>query len=970
MSSQSNRSTEDLIRKSLHAGHVYQLTHAKKESESSLRNWFENFLSLFEVEEQTIIQKFQYLWRRGDILKAQSTLLFPSNREQLAELFTQSRLAKDMFDPPLTDAEVTVLTETNGVALDYAIKAEGTNPVCITCHNDCVGTCVGHRLVFDRVIKHVTNGMYANTPAAFTEASTVRKALAKFQNTAKRFILPELADAFTNGKYINWQSLTNSIRRAFNVREERQTLSNLFSRIHVAASSAINMENKIDSLSNIAMEIAITDKNDFFRPKDFDGDLSQTMSAPEQYGPLVNTLLTYIVMRETVPMAKWEHVQTDFERRIQSGWSYRSWHENRPQLYDIVDKVKTVARRVGAVGVNHNDANMNEVDDDASVDDNESNIDPDYPIPSSYGGQNRHFESNRNERNHFQPSMTQEYRRVMNSQAPRRRSCLCLHCSHYHPQRLTVYHPEGSGFGGEGKYCLFDAEGKERNDVRGRDIHAIGGELKFIDADGVYPIMADVEMYDQLKGINMTSCGGPDNLHSRKKELARTPTANILSVQEGKVCEAAPNIMANFGTNGTADCYGTINFDSGAVVSYIHASMIGKSDFVKSGPRKREFYGAGGNHLKLEPFVIDIKVNVGNRGVYEFKNVLVGTSGEPSDTMLVGQLDLERLGIDISFARRTVTFGQGALKGVPLPMEQKFACSINPIKSTQWKRSSEVMRQYPKCLVEVEVSDFNVADTGVADADGVRDCCIDLGRRKKKEHRPVRPSKRSNGIFDPKTIVQTCPVNDTVGGKFSRLHGDHLRKGLNEQHVSASTLLETTCESKTEKMKTSKSLKQHNQRPITERKKRFVEPKANRRMTPTELLVTTQSKLNSELKNKQFTTMFKVGDCIQLNVGEEKTDSSTTWVVRIIDSSKKRVLLKRVTGLATGRRERRWMTFEEVKKLSPKESSIPKSNRLIKTASESTGPKRNQDSSNRNKSRISNLDIKQTANQKKKSGKN
>ena len=59
MSSQSNRSTEDLIRKSLHAGHVYQLTHAKKESESSLRNWFENFLSLFEVEEQTIIQKFQ-----------------------------------------------------------------------------------------------------------------------------------------------------------------------------------------------------------------------------------------------------------------------------------------------------------------------------------------------------------------------------------------------------------------------------------------------------------------------------------------------------------------------------------------------------------------------------------------------------------------------------------------------------------------------------------------------------------------------------------------------------------------------------------------------------------------------------------------------------------------------------------------------------------------------------------------------
>ena len=512
MASQSTRSTEDLIRKSLHAGHVYQLTHAKKETESSLRNWFENFLSLFDVEQQTVIQKCQYLWRRGDILNAESCLLYPSNREQLAKLFTTNRLAKDMFDPPLTDAEVNVLTDANGLELNYAIKTEGTTPVCDQCRRDCVGTCAGHRLVFDRVINHITTGLYKTAPDAFKNATTVRKALTKFQNSAKRFILPELSEAFANGKYINWNSLTNSIRRAFNIKEEKQTMSNLFSRIHTAATKAINMENKIDCLADIAMEIAITDKKDFFRPRDFEGDLSQTMSTPEQYGPLVNTLLTYIVMRETVPMAKWEQVQTDFERKIQSGWSYRSWHENRPQLYEIIDKSKKDGR-VAAVGIDHTDANVNEEavgttanEGDTIPDDN--NICPVFP---NHGKQpRRNFDSKR--RNHSQPPISQEDRRRANQRAPRKRHCLCLNCSHFHPNQLTVYHPEGSGFGGKGKYCLFDANGKERNDAKGRTIHAIGPELKFIEADGVYPIMADVEMFDEVNDSNMQTNWGVDVL--------------------------------------------------------------------------------------------------------------------------------------------------------------------------------------------------------------------------------------------------------------------------------------------------------------------------------------------------------------------------------------------------------------------------------------------------------------------------
>ena len=519
---QSSRSTEDLIRKSLHAGHVYQLTHTRKETASSLRNWFENFLSLFEVEEQTFIQKVQFLWRKGDILNAQRGLLFPANRQQLAMIFKQNRLARDMFDPPLTNNEVALITQANGEELDYAIKIENTNPICATCRKDCVGTCVGHRLVFDRVMSHITKGLYTTAPEAFKDAANVRKALSKFQNTAKRFILQELADAFDNGKYTNWTNLTNSIRRAFNIKEEKQTMSNLFTRIHTAATKAVNMENRIDSLADIAREIAITDERDFFRPMDFDGDMSQTMSQPEQVGPLVHTLLEYIVMRETVPMTKWEQTQTDFERKLQSGWSYRSWHENRSQLYELVDNFKKDNRKVAAVGINQTDVDCSRGDVGSTVNNNDDIIDPDggnmCPVFPKYGKQRRRsYNADRSEGYHTQPPITQEDRRRVNEHAPREARFLCLHCSHNHPHRLTIYHPEGSGFGGKGKYCLYDAEGKERNDARGRNIHAIGSELKFIDADGPYPIMADVEMFDQIEDKDMTSRWGVDMLPNESK---------------------------------------------------------------------------------------------------------------------------------------------------------------------------------------------------------------------------------------------------------------------------------------------------------------------------------------------------------------------------------------------------------------------------------------------------------------------
>ena len=486
--------------KSLHAGHVYQLTASSQLTESSLRQWFENLLSLFTVEEQAFIQKTKYLWRKGDIFKSQALLMFPANRGHLASLFKQHRLTADMFDPKLTTAEMAVLTA-DGPDLDYAIKAEGANPVCTVCSNDCVGTCNGHRAVFNKVVKYITGGMYSDATKAFGEATEARKALNKFQNTARRFILPSLVEPFNNGKYTSWTALVNSTRRAFNIQEDKVTLSNLFNRIQEAASADGNMENKIDALSTIAMDIAITDEADYFRPVDFEGDYSQTMSAPEQYGPLVNTLLTYIVMRETVPKTKWTQVQSNFERKIQSGWSYRNWHENRPQLYETLDSIKKETGKICLVNPKESEADgaahgSGTVDDEVNATD--ADVCPVFQKRSGWGQKagkpSRRPYPDKSFQRH-QPS--QEDRRRENRQAPRTPKNLCACCTHFHPHKMTVYHPDGSGFGGNGKYCIYDANGKERSDANGRTINAI--EFDCVDAPiGTYPILANVEMFDTV----------------------------------------------------------------------------------------------------------------------------------------------------------------------------------------------------------------------------------------------------------------------------------------------------------------------------------------------------------------------------------------------------------------------------------------------------------------------------------------
>ena len=132
-----------------------------------------------------------------------------------------------------------------------------------------------------------------------------------------------------------------------------------------------------------------------------------------------------------------------------------------------------------------------------------------------------------------------------------------------------------------------------------------------------------------------------------------------MAVRDGVISSVSPTINVDFATNkNDQNYYGFITMDSGAALSYIHEDCLKYCDYTIAGPRPGNFYGAGGDELKLAPHLVNLRVSVPKIGILGFKNVLVSRSEKPSLTMLVGRSDLERMKVVVNFAEGTVIIGK------------------------------------------------------------------------------------------------------------------------------------------------------------------------------------------------------------------------------------------------------------------------------------------------------------------------
>ena len=487
-----NRSQADnlhnFLQKSLHAGQLYTLAEGLNLSEADVDAWFPTFLAQYSEDEQIVIEKCRVLWTDDAADERKVKCGFPKTAADIKELFDSGRLDAELFDPKLTDSQLEIIDDAAELVFAEGNRVDSENKpaVCPKCKvmGSCPGSCAVHIALYDRVIEYISRGLHSNTQAAFEKADNVRKALQKYRTMMAKHIHPQLRDYFISGRYRTWEDLQNAIRRAFGVKEEKVTIPDLFRRIEEVVSAKRPVEQKMGRLAKIVKKIAIKEKKDFFTTADFEGDRI-TMRHPEAYSPLVNTLLTYILWAG-IPKTKWEDIQTEFERRTDAGWSYKTWHTHRPTLYEIMDKQNGIGQ-------------INAVEEEtAEENDEEVNaVDRGYPKMNN----RRQFTPANQRRGNSQakeqrgPILSVAERKKQNAAATQVKRNLCNHCTHYDPFKRAIYHPEGAGFGGMGKCCLFDRDGAERKDGYGRGVNNIAYDP--IEVEGfVRAIMADVPLND------------------------------------------------------------------------------------------------------------------------------------------------------------------------------------------------------------------------------------------------------------------------------------------------------------------------------------------------------------------------------------------------------------------------------------------------------------------------------------------
>ena len=488
----------NFLQKSLHAGQLYTLAEGLKLTEADLDAWFPTFLAQYEEDQQITIEKCRVLWTEDADDEREIHCGFPKSEADIKVLFESGRLDEELFEPKLTPAELRTIS--TAAKLDFTEgehKDRENKPIkCLKCAGmgTCPGTCKVIIALYDRVTEYIGRGIHTNTKMMFDKASEVRKILHKYRTMMAKHIHPQLRDYFLSGRYKTWEDLKNAVRRAFNVKEEKVTIPDLFRKLKEVISAKRPVEQKMGKIIKMLNQIAIKDKKDFFYTADFEGDRIP-MRHPEnpRGSPLVNTLLSFI-MWEQIPEANWDDIQTEFERRTDAGWSYKTWHTHRPTLYEIMDKQNGVGQnKICSI----QESTTNTADDANTADDDINAVERGYPKMNN----RRQFTPANQRRGNSQPkenrgpSLSMAERHKQNAAATQSKRNLCSHCTHYDPFKRAVYHPEGSGFGGMGKCCLFDKDGTERKDSYGRGVNDIAYEP--IEVEGfVRAIMADVPLKD------------------------------------------------------------------------------------------------------------------------------------------------------------------------------------------------------------------------------------------------------------------------------------------------------------------------------------------------------------------------------------------------------------------------------------------------------------------------------------------
>ena len=490
----------DLIYKSVIAGTAFRLDASATKLDQGLWDaWYSGFTATMHKDEYSFIQKFAVMWSFIDD-EGDTTLGVAENMTQLVELIKKGRIDRLDIDFAETPGSLAGHPTPDNWSLIQQLSTETwslVNDTTVT--PNVVKTPDVLRKIVDKIVNKITGNYYhskalrENCPGTetnmyFENAESIRKAFRKFRHLATRLLPSDMVAAFLDGFYPSFEILIKALKRRYGLGTEDVSMVEHFREFDKIIAEKAPMEFKMGKLRAEIRKMLFTKEDEFPICQDFPGH-KEVQSNKEEYTPIVHTMLMYAIFSKKVEKSRWDIIQKEYLNMLPGTPTDAKWHENRYNLYKILDKEFKIRGHSGQ-GINNicgHSAQSVEDDDTDHLSTEEINIIRSY--------RNRNQQQRRPQR---QQQQQQQYRQQQQQkkQQPKRqnqnlrtpnqarlRSRLnqleCRNCSKW--AGVPKYH-QGPYGGGPTSNCPFDRSGRPRPGFR--FIGQIGGQdVSQIEAD-------------------------------------------------------------------------------------------------------------------------------------------------------------------------------------------------------------------------------------------------------------------------------------------------------------------------------------------------------------------------------------------------------------------------------------------------------------------------------------------------------
>ena len=361
-----------LYRRRMVIGECMRLPHnVNRLPDDIYESWINSFMTNVKDDDNERSKSFRYLWT-FDAEGADSTAVphgAAKSIVQLAKLMKSGKIKRteieysgrgniDNHPSPTTWQNIMNLkTESWELVKADLVKAEnieGETPQQLTSATPIKEV---ELKVIDVIVGFITSNYYdceaktkypddkgSATPGAiaqcyFDDYSSVIKVLRNAHAEGRKFLPIDLVPNFKHGVYRNYREVIAAVKRRYGRCKTQDTMMDFFRELDKAFAEKSPFEFKISNIRNILRKKMITsvDLEDYPECSDFPGD-TQIQSYPEEYNPIIATLLQYILFSKHIDKSRWDEIQKEYHTQMRGKPTYRRWHECRNQLWTILDE--------------------------------------------------------------------------------------------------------------------------------------------------------------------------------------------------------------------------------------------------------------------------------------------------------------------------------------------------------------------------------------------------------------------------------------------------------------------------------------------------------------------------------------------------------------------------------------------------------------------------------------------------------